>query len=105
MSSPTRRRAPTMSATGPESHPPRQQEGRPMSAVFGALRKNALAPSLSEVTFAERGFPARDTADARNLQSIPQHVIVGFEFGIEYGDRPEAVQRLDMIEREFRGFA
>jgi hypothetical protein len=76
-----------------------------MSAVFGALRKHALAPSLSEVTFAERGFPARDTADARNLQSIPQHVIVGFEFAMEYGDRPEAVQRLDMIEREFRGFA
>lgn len=76
-----------------------------MSAVFGALRKHALAPSMEEVTFAKRGFPARDTADARNLQSIPQHVIAGFEFGIEYGDRPDALQRLDMIEREFRGFA
>ncbi len=76
-----------------------------MSAVFGALRKHAMAPSMEEVTFAKRGFPARDTADARNLQSIPQHVIAGFEFGIEYGDRPDSLKRLDMIEREFRGFA
>jgi hypothetical protein len=76
-----------------------------MTAVFGALRKHALAPSMDDVTFAKRGFPARPTADARNLESIPQHVIVGFEFGIEFGDRPDSLQRLDMIEREFRGFA
>jgi enediyne biosynthesis protein E2 len=76
-----------------------------MSAIFGALRKNLLAPSLEDVTFAKRGFPARPTPDARNLESIPQHVITGFEFGIEFGDRPDSIQRLDMIEREFRGFA
>ena len=76
-----------------------------MSAVFGAFRKNALAPSLDDVTFARRGFPARPTPEARNLESIPQHVILGFEFGIEFGDRPDSLQRLDMVEREFRGFA
>ena len=56
-----------------------------MSAVFGALRKHALAPSLDDVTFARRGFPARPTPEARNLESIPQHVILGFEFGMEFG--------------------
>jgi enediyne biosynthesis protein E2 len=76
-----------------------------MSAVFGALRKNMLAPSMEEVTFAKRGFPSGGSAEARHLESIPQHVILGFEFGIELGDRPDSLLRLDMVEREFRGFA
>jgi hypothetical protein len=76
-----------------------------VTSVFGALRKNALAPSLDDVTFARRGFPAGDTRDARQLESIPQHVILGFEIGIEHGDRPGALARLDMVGPEFRGFA
>jgi hypothetical protein len=76
-----------------------------MSAVFGALRKNLLTPSLDDVTFAKRGFPAAATAESRYLESIPQHVILGFEFGIEFGDRPQSLLRLGMVERDFRGFA
>lgn len=76
-----------------------------MSAVSGALRKNLLAPSMEDVTFAKRGFPAGASSESQHLESIPQHVILGFEFGIEFGDRPDSLQRLDMVEREFRGFA
>lgn len=76
-----------------------------MSAVFGALRKNALAPSLDDVTFAKRGFPAGATPEARHLESIPQTVIFGFEVGIELGDRPDALARLDMVEHDFHSFA
>jgi hypothetical protein len=76
-----------------------------MTALFGALRKNLFAPSLDEVTFARRGFPLTPTAETRYLERIPQHVIVGFEFAIELGDRPDTILRLDMVEREFRGFA
>lgn len=76
-----------------------------MSALFGALRKNLLAPSLEEVTFAKRGFPVLQTPESRYLERIPQNVILGFELGIELGDRPDAIQRFDMVDRDFRGFA
>jgi hypothetical protein len=73
--------------------------------VMGAVRRLALAPSMAEVTFAHRGFRPARTAMARHLESIPQHVVLGFEFGIEARDCPDAVVRLAMVEQEFRGFA
>jgi enediyne biosynthesis protein E2 len=76
--------------------------------AVGALRKLVLAPSMDEVTFAGRGF-APSTSDgaaeqAAHLESIPQHVILGFEFGIELGEA-DTLLRLDMVNSEFRGFA
>jgi hypothetical protein len=76
-----------------------------MATVLGALRKLALAPSMDEVTFASRGFVPATSAMARTLQEIPQIVVLGFEFGIEAPNQEEAVARLDMVQREVRGFA
>jgi enediyne biosynthesis protein E2 len=76
--------------------------------VTGALRKMVLAPSMDEVSFAGRGFtPSTEDGGAEqvaHLESIPRHVVLGFEFGIELGEADTLV-RLDMVEAEFRGFA
>jgi hypothetical protein len=72
---------------------------------FGSLRRLALTPELSEVTFGKRGFPAPATPATRALEAIPQAVVCGFEWGIDSRDLWEVERRLDMVEPELRGFA
>src|SRR4051794_18175908 len=76
-----------------------------MSTLLGAVRRLLLAPSLAEVTFARRGFPARPTAATRRLELIPQSVVCGFEWGVDARDQWELERRLDLVEPELRGFA
>ncbi|WP_426502252.1 DUF1702 family protein [Dactylosporangium sp. McL0621] len=76
-----------------------------MPTMLGSLRRLALTPSLLEVTFAERGFPAPATAATRRLEAIPQAVICGFEWGIDMRSQWELERRLELVEPEMRGFA
>jgi hypothetical protein len=76
-----------------------------MSPVLGSLRRMALAPSLTDVTFATRGFPGRHSDRATELEKIPQAVVCGFEWGIETAVPWELERRLSMVEPELRGFA
>lgn len=76
-----------------------------MSTFLHALRRHMLAPSLSEVTFAERGFPGAAAPAVDRLEAIPQAVICGFEWGMEAGSLWEIERRLDLVEGEQRGFA
>ncbi|GAA2076727.1 DUF1702 family protein [Actinomadura alba] len=76
-----------------------------MPTVLGSLRRLVLAPTLAEVTFGRRGFPAEPTAAARRLEAIPQSVICGFEWGIDTRDQWELERRLDFVIPELRGFA
>jgi hypothetical protein len=69
------------------------------------MRRLVLAPSMDEVTFAARGFPAGPRPASRQLESIPQHVVLGFELGLEERRQEDTVVRLDMVDRESRGFA
>jgi hypothetical protein len=76
-----------------------------MPTTFGSLRRLLLTPSLAEVTFARRGFPAPPSAATRRLEAIPHAVICGFEWGIDARDLWEVEQRLHMVEPALRGFA
>jgi hypothetical protein len=76
-----------------------------MATLLGALRKTVLAPSMDDVGFAARGFRPASSPMARHLESIPQHVVLGFEFGIEASTVAETVLRVEMVSDEFRGFA
>lgn len=76
-----------------------------MSTILGALRRLALTPSLASVTFARRGFPVTPTDATRRLESIPQSVICGFEWGIDSRSLWEVERRLVLVDPEFRGFA
>lgn len=75
-----------------------------MPTLFGALRRVLLAPSLADVTFAERGFVPSAPAVTTRLESIPASVVVGFEIGIEARDREEITRRIALIQEELRGF-
>jgi hypothetical protein len=76
-----------------------------MPSFLGSLRQFVLAPKLSVVTFAERGFPGADAPGAQRLEAIPQAVVVGFEWGIAARDLWEVERRLELVEPEQRGFA
>ncbi|GAB1511517.1 DUF1702 family protein [Actinophytocola sp. KF-1] len=76
-----------------------------MPAILGTLRRLVLTPKLRAVTFAERGFPAAGTPAAEHLESIPQSVICGFEWGIEHGTLWDVERRLATVAPELRGFA
>ena len=73
--------------------------------TIGALRRRILTPPLRDVTFAERGFPVVPTEATRALEAVPEAVICGFEWGVEAADLWELERRLDLVEREQRGFA
>ncbi|WP_248965410.1 DUF1702 family protein [Sphaerisporangium perillae] len=76
-----------------------------MSTLLGSLRRLMLTPSLTDVTFGVRGFPAIPSEATRRLEAIPQAVICGFEWGIDARDQWEVERRLSMVEQELRGFA
>lgn len=76
-----------------------------MSSLLGSVRRLVLAPSLAEVSFAERGFPGQPTPATRRLEAIPQSVVCGFEWGIDCRDPVELERRLSFVTPELRGFA
>jgi hypothetical protein len=76
-----------------------------MPTSLGSLRRLVLTPQFAEVTFAKRGFPASPSAATQRLESIPQAVICGFEWGIDARDQWEVERRLELVDAELRGFA
>jgi len=76
-----------------------------MPTALGSVRRLILTPSLRDVTFAARGFPAVAAAATPGLEAIPQAVICGFEWGIDTRDQWELERRLCLIEPAQRGYA
>jgi hypothetical protein len=76
-----------------------------MPSFLGSLRQFALAPKLSAVTFAERGFPGAASPSAARLEAIPQSVVCGFEWGIAARDLWDVERRVELVTEEQRGFA
>ncbi|MFF9322197.1 DUF1702 family protein [Streptomyces sp. NPDC014735] len=76
-----------------------------MATATGSLRRLLMAPSLRDVSFAGRGFPVAETAATRQLETIPQTVVTGFEWGIESKDLWETERRLSLVDPEVQGFA
>jgi hypothetical protein len=50
-----------------------------MQTIRGCLRGIVLSPTLAEVTFAKREFPAGPSAATKRHESVPQAVICGSE--------------------------
>jgi enediyne biosynthesis protein E2 len=76
-----------------------------MPTFRGAFRSAVFSPALADVTFARRRFPAVPSATTEQLESIPQAVICGFEWGIAARNQWEAERRLNMVDAQLRGFA
>lgn len=76
-----------------------------MASALGALRRLVLAPSLTAVSFAGRGFDVPETAGSRRLEAVPQAVVCGFEWGIADRALADTERRLSLVDPEVRGFA
>ncbi|WP_412543683.1 DUF1702 family protein [Longispora sp. K20-0274] len=76
-----------------------------MPTTLGSLRRLVLTPSMTDVSFAGRGFPCTPSDATRRLEAIPQSVICGFEWGIDTKSIWEVESRLALVEPEMRGFA
>jgi hypothetical protein len=76
-----------------------------MPTITGSVRRLALTPKLTSVTFAERGFQGAASPSAEQLELIPQSVICGFEWGIDARGLWEVERRLATVDPELRGFA
>jgi enediyne biosynthesis protein E2 len=76
-----------------------------MPSILGSLRQTVLAPRLSAVTFAGRGFPGAASPAAERLEAIPQAVVCGFEWGIAGSCLWEVERRLELVDAEQKGFA
>jgi Protein of unknown function (DUF1702)/Family of unknown function (DUF5987) len=76
-----------------------------MATILGALRKHFFSPPLDDVLFAKRGFDIRSDATQQLLEMSGRQLIVGFEFAIEAAAPQDAVERLEMLEPQFQGFA
>jgi len=75
-----------------------------MPTLLGSVRRLIFTPSLTEVTFAKRGFPGSPTEATDRMECVPQSVICGFEWGIDSRSQWEVERRLSMIEPELRGY-
>lgn len=75
-----------------------------MPSLLGGLRLSLLAPSLTEVSFAGRGFPVRPSAVTEQLEAIPSAVVCGFEWAIAGAGIDELHNRLHLMDPEQRGF-
>jgi enediyne biosynthesis protein E2 len=76
-----------------------------MPTIAGSVRRLALSPKLTSVTFEKRRFPGAASPAAQHLELIPQTVICGFEWGIDARGLWEVERRLAMVDPELRGFA
>ncbi|MER7012756.1 DUF1702 family protein [Saccharopolyspora sp. NPDC000359] len=76
-----------------------------MPTMAGSVRRLLLTPSLSEVTFERRGFPATPTETAQHLEAIPQAVLCGFEWALDTRSLWELERRLSLVRPEQLGFA
>ncbi|WP_329107739.1 DUF1702 family protein [Micromonospora sp. NBC_01699] len=76
-----------------------------MATALGSLRNLLMTPTLAEVSFHGRGFPTTPSDVTRKLETIPQTVVCGFEWGIDARNLWEIERRVNLVEPELHGFA
>jgi len=72
------------------------------TTMLGAIRKRLLTPPMEFTSFAVRGFPL-DTPARPVLEESARHVTMGFEIGIEQKGLEAVAERLELLEKQFRG--
>jgi enediyne biosynthesis protein E2 len=72
------------------------------TTILGALRKRVIAPPMSITSFKARGF--QDTPARWQLEESARQVGMGFEIAIETKGNDDIADRLELLEKQFRGF-
>jgi enediyne biosynthesis protein E2 len=73
------------------------------TTILGALRKRVIAPPMNITSFAVRGF--QDTPARWQLEESARQVGMGFEIAIETKGNDDIADRLELLEKQFRGLA
>ena len=69
-----------------------------------AIRRRILTPSISETRLDVRGFHIKDDASRLRLERIGATFLTGYGYAAEARTAAEAEQRLELLDREVRGF-
>ena len=75
-----------------------------MAGLWRSLRAQLMTPDTAETTMSRRGFHVKDEPTRRRLESVGASFLTGFRAAVEARDDAD-IGRLDLIERQFRGFA
>jgi enediyne biosynthesis protein E2 len=76
-----------------------------MTTTLGVLRRVVPAPTMTDITFAQRGFPAEPNSVSRRIELVPRAVIEGFHHGADHAGAEEIARRLEWIDPEYRSLA
>lgn len=76
-----------------------------MAVQLGSLFKLALGVSLSEASFAKRGFWYGETSVRDHLECVGMSFLKGYNLALEDQGIAALSESLEEIENEFRGFA
>lgn len=69
------------------------------------IRRRILTPSMSETSLDVRGFHKKNPEAQNLLETVGKSFLTGYAHAVEAKDVAEAEQRLESIERPFRGFS
>ncbi|MEV6693456.1 DUF1702 family protein [Micromonospora sp. NPDC051196] len=75
-----------------------------MAGLWRSIRAQLITPDTAETTMSRRGFHVKDEPTRHRLESVGASFLTGFRAAVEARDEAD-IGRLDLIERQFRGFA
>ena len=76
-----------------------------MTTTLGVLRRVVPAPTMNDITFAQRGFPVEPNSISRRIEGVPRAVLEGFQYGADHAGADEIARRLEWIDPEYRSLA
>jgi hypothetical protein len=76
-----------------------------LATVWRALRRRTLTPRTSATRLETRGFYEKTPATRELLENVGAQFLTGYGHAVEARSVAEAEERLDGIDRQFRGFA
>ena len=74
------------------------------TTMLGAIRKRLIAPPMNVTSFAVRGFRT-DTPAREKLEESARQFTMGFEIAVEQKGEDAIAERLELLDKEYRGFA
>ncbi|MGC5031219.1 DUF1702 family protein [Micromonospora sp. DT229] len=75
-----------------------------MAGLWRNLRAQLMTPDIAETTMDRRGFHVKDEPARQRLEAVGASFLTGFRAAVEARDETD-IGRLDLIDRQFRGFA
>ncbi|UGT41927.1 DUF1702 family protein [Nocardia yamanashiensis] len=76
-----------------------------MATLLTVARHLVPAPTMNDMKFAARGFPAAANEVSRRFEGVSRAVLEGFEYGADIDDPDEVARRLEWVDPRYRSLA